>query len=178
MDNNDIINGYAGYYVFGNNLKYDSVIVCLSHIPKLTCLTTMTPTPCTSPPPFPARIPQLHHHHPDHIYTHITYITMTTPPPLPKFWLTVFTQCMLHQHIDTWTNRPLFYRRYFQLDICNGNHRTPLQVSLNVVPNGKIDNRSAIFEVMACHWKCDGPLPELVITLFIIEYMHHWDSLY
>ena len=58
--------------------------------------------------------------------------------------------------------------------IClNENYRIPIQISLKHVPMSPIDNKPALFQVMAWRRTGDKPLPEPMITQFINAYMRH-----
>ena len=46
-------------------------------------------------------------------------------------------------------------------------------MSLNFVPNGPIDNKSALVKVMAWRRTGDKPLPEAMMTQFNDAYMRH-----
>ena len=41
------------------------------------------------------------------------------------------------------------------------------------VPNGPVDSKSALVQVMALHWAGDKPLPEAMMTQFTDAYMWH-----
>ena len=55
----------------------------------------------------------------------------------------------------------------------NENARISIQISLKFVPNGPIDNKSALVQVMAWHRTGDRSLPEPMLTQFIDAYMWH-----
>ena len=46
-----------------------------------------------------------------------------------------------------------------------------IEVSLEFVPKGPIDNKSALVQVMACRRTGDMPLPEAMMTQFTGAYM-------
>ena len=46
-----------------------------------------------------------------------------------------------------------------------------IQISLKFVPNGPIDNKPALVQVMAWRWTGDKPLPEPVLTQFTDIYV-------
>ena len=48
-----------------------------------------------------------------------------------------------------------------------------IQISLKFVPEGPIDNKTALAQVMAWHWAGDKPLPEATLTQFTDAYMRH-----
>ena len=48
-----------------------------------------------------------------------------------------------------------------------------ITISLKFVPDGPIDNKSALLQVMAWHWTGDKPLPEPVLTQFTDTFMCH-----
>ena len=48
-----------------------------------------------------------------------------------------------------------------------------IQISLKFVPNGPIDNKSALVQVMAWRRTGDKPLPEAMMTQFTDAYMRH-----
>ena len=54
------------------------------------------------------------------------------------------------------------FRRIFM----NGNVEILIQSSLKFVPQGSIDNKLALVQVMAYRWKGDKPLPETMLTQF------------
>ena len=55
----------------------------------------------------------------------------------------------------------------------NENVRISIQISLKFVPNGPIDNKSALVQVIAWRRTGDKPLPEPMLTQFIDAYMRH-----
>ena len=55
----------------------------------------------------------------------------------------------------------------------NENIRISIQISLKFVPEGLIDNMSALVQVMAWRWKGDKPLPEAMMTQFTNAYMRY-----
>ena len=55
----------------------------------------------------------------------------------------------------------------------NENFCILIQISLKFVPNGPIDNKSALVQVMAWCRTGNKPLPEPKLTLFIDAYMWH-----
>ena len=59
------------------------------------------------------------------------------------------------------------FKRFF----VNKNVRIFIQISLKFVPNGPIDNKSALVQVMAWRRTGDKPLPEPMMTQFIDAYM-------
>ena len=48
----------------------------------------------------------------------------------------------------------------FKCIFLNGNDRIPIQISLKFVPRSPIDNKPALVQAMAWHWKGNKPLPE------------------
>ena len=50
--------------------------------------------------------------------------------------------------------------------------------SLNFVPEGPIDNKSSLVQIMAWHRTGDKPLPEPMMTQFNDTYMRHPTSMY
>ena len=58
----------------------------------------------------------------------------------------------------------------FKCIFFNENTRILIQISLKFVPNGPIDNKSALVRVMAWRQAGDKPLPE---TQFTDAYMRH-----
>ena len=48
-----------------------------------------------------------------------------------------------------------------------------IQISLKVIPNGLIDNKSALVQVMAWRRAGDKTLPEPLMTQFTDAYMRH-----
>ena len=61
----------------------------------------------------------------------------------------------------------------FKLIFFNENVRLSIQIQLNFVPNGPIDNKSALDQVMAWRRTSDKPLPEPMLTQFIDAYLRH-----
>ena len=55
----------------------------------------------------------------------------------------------------------------------NENVRILIEISLKFVPNGPIENKSALVRVMAWRRTCNKPLPEPMLTQFIDAYMRH-----
>ena len=49
-----------------------------------------------------------------------------------------------------------------------------IKISLKFVPNGSIDNKPVLVQVMAWHRAGDKPLPELMLTQFTAAYMQHY----
>ena len=52
--------------------------------------------------------------------------------------------------------------------------RTLIPISLKFVPNGPIDNKPVLGQVMAGRWAGDKPLPEPVLDEFTDAYIRHW----
>ena len=48
-----------------------------------------------------------------------------------------------------------------------------IQISLAFLPKGPIDNKQALFQVMAWRWTGDKSLTEPMLTQFTDTYMHH-----
>ena len=61
----------------------------------------------------------------------------------------------------------------FKCIFFNENARISIQISLKFVPNGPIDNKPALVQVMAWRRTGDKPLPEPMLTQFIDAYMRH-----
>ena len=61
----------------------------------------------------------------------------------------------------------------FKCIFFNENVRISIRISLKFVPNGPIDNKSALVWVMAWRRTGDKPLPEPMLTQFINAYMRH-----
>ena len=53
------------------------------------------------------------------------------------------------------------------------NEKVCILISLKFVPNGSIDNRVALVQVMAWHRTGDKPLPEPMLAQFNDAYMRH-----
>ena len=53
----------------------------------------------------------------------------------------------------------------------------PLKISLNVIPYGPIDNKSALVQIMAWRWTGDKPVSEPMMAYFTYAYMPHSASL-
>ena len=76
------------------------------------------------------------------------------------------------------TLRPKQNVRHFADDIfrCilfNKNGSVSIKIQLTLIPNGIIDNTSALVQVMGWHWTGDKPLPEPMMTQFSDPYMRH-----
>ena len=52
-------------------------------------------------------------------------------------------------------------------------NRSSIQFPLKIVPNGPIDNKSELIQVMAWRRTGDKPLPEAMVTQFTDAYMRH-----
>ena len=61
----------------------------------------------------------------------------------------------------------------FICNFVNENDKISIKIFLNFVPEGPIDNKSSLIQVMAWCWTADKPLPELMMTQFDAAYMHH-----
>ena len=61
----------------------------------------------------------------------------------------------------------------FKCIFLNENVRISIQISLKFVPNGPIDNNSALVQVMAWRRTGDKRLPEAMLIQFIDAYMRH-----
>ena len=61
----------------------------------------------------------------------------------------------------------------FKCIFLNENVRISIKISLKFVPEGPIDNKSALVQVMAWRRTGDKPLPELMLTQFNDVYMRH-----
>ena len=48
-----------------------------------------------------------------------------------------------------------------------------ITISLKIIPNGPIDYKSALVQVMAWHWTGEKPLPESMLTQFTDAYIQH-----
>ena len=59
----------------------------------------------------------------------------------------------------------------FKCIFFNENVFISIKISLNFVPNGPIDCKSSLVQVMAWHRKGDKPLHELLITQFNDAYV-------
>ena len=55
----------------------------------------------------------------------------------------------------------------------NENFRISIQFSLKFVPEGSIDNKPALVQVMPWRRTGDKPLPEAMLTQFTDAYMRH-----
>ena len=62
----------------------------------------------------------------------------------------------------------IFKRIFF-----NENVRILNQISLKFVPNGSIDNKPALVQIMAWHLPGDKPLSEPMLTQLTNAYMRH-----
>ena len=73
---------------------------------------------------------------------------------------------------STW-KRPPFRTRHFQCIFMNEKFCISVRISLTSVPEGQIDNNSALVEIMA--WRRTGakPLPQPMLTQFTDGYMWH-----
>ena len=61
----------------------------------------------------------------------------------------------------------------FNCIFVNVNVWISIKISLKFVPYGPINNKPALFQVMAWRQKGDKPLPETMLTQFIDAYMRH-----
>ena len=61
----------------------------------------------------------------------------------------------------------------FKWIFLNENDRIPIQIPLKFVPKSPIDNKAALFQVMAWCRTGDKPLPEAMMTQLIDAYMRH-----
>ena len=55
----------------------------------------------------------------------------------------------------------------------NGQFYTLIQISLNFVSKGPLDNKAILVQVMAWPQTGDKPLPEPLLTQFTDAYMRH-----
>ena len=55
----------------------------------------------------------------------------------------------------------------------NENDRIQIRISLKFVPRSPSDYKPALVQVMPWRQTGDKPLPELVLTQFIVSYMPH-----
>ena len=61
----------------------------------------------------------------------------------------------------------------FERNFLNEKFCIAIRISLKVDPNGLIDNKSALVQVMAWRQTGDKPLPEPLLTQFADAYMRH-----
>ena len=61
----------------------------------------------------------------------------------------------------------------FKCIFVNENFRISIKISRKFVPEGPIDNKSALVRVMAWRRTGDKPLPEPMLTQFTDAYMRH-----
>ena len=61
----------------------------------------------------------------------------------------------------------------FKCIFLNENNKMPIQISLKHVPRMPIDNKPALFQVMAWRRTGDKPLPEPMMAKFTDAYMRH-----
>ena len=59
----------------------------------------------------------------------------------------------------------------FKRIFLNENDRIPIRFSLKFIPMSAIDNKAALFQVMAWCRTDDKPLPESIVTEFTDAYM-------
>ena len=64
-----------------------------------------------------------------------------------------------------------FAGEIFKSIFLNENVRIPIQFPLKFAPNGPIDNKSALVQVMACRLFGAKPLPEPMLSQFTDAYM-------
>ena len=89
--------------------------------------------------------------------------------------------CFLHLSLHTLvfnSSPPEQNGRHFTDDIFKGiflnqNVRISVKISLKFAPKASIDNKSALFQVMAWRQTGDKPLPEPMLTQFTDAYMRH-----
>ena len=78
-----------------------------------------------------------------------------------------------------WTHLPLdklvaiLSDDIFKYIFLSENDRISFQITLKFVPRGPIDNKPALFQVMAWRQTGDKPLPEPMLTKFTDAYMQH-----
>ena len=61
----------------------------------------------------------------------------------------------------------------FKCIFLNENNEIPIQISLKLVPSSPIDNKPALFQVMAWRLTGDKPLPEPMMTQIFVILRHH-----
>ena len=66
-----------------------------------------------------------------------------------------------------------FRDNFFKCIFMNAKFWIAIQISLEIVPKGPIDNKSELVQVMALHWTGNKPLPEPMLTQFTDTYMQH-----
>ena len=71
----------------------------------------------------------------------------------------------------------MFADGIFKFIFLNEKYCILIKISLELVPKGPIDNKSALIQVMAWRWTGDKPLPEPVLTWFTDANMRHWGEL-
>ena len=62
---------------------------------------------------------------------------------------------------------------FFQCIFLNENHRTPIQMSLKLVPDNLINNNYTLVEIMACCGISEKPLSVPMLTRSIDRYIKH-----
>ena len=67
----------------------------------------------------------------------------------------------------------IFTDNIFKCIFMNEKFCISIQISLKFIPEGPIDNKSTLFQVMACRLTGDKPLPEPMLTQFTDAYMRH-----
>ena len=61
----------------------------------------------------------------------------------------------------------------FKYIFLNENDNIAIEISLELVPRGPINNKSALVQVMAWHRTVAKPLPEPMMTQFTDAYIRH-----
>ena len=65
----------------------------------------------------------------------------------------------------------------FKCIFLNENNKMPIQISLKLVPRRPIDNKPALFQVMAWRQTGDKPLPEPMMAKFTDAHMRHYGEM-
>ena len=61
----------------------------------------------------------------------------------------------------------------FKCILLNRKDKTPIKISLKLVPRGPIDNKPALVQVMVWRRTGDKPLPKPMMAQFTDAYMRH-----
>ena len=67
----------------------------------------------------------------------------------------------------------IFADDFFKCIFMNEKFCISIRISLKFVPNGPIDNKLPLVQVMAWHWTDDKPLPEPMMAQFTDAYMRN-----
>ena len=79
----------------------------------------------------------------------------------------------MSKSIETCAIWPTFCRQHFEMRFHTRNIFSLVKISLKFDPWGPIDDKSTLVQVMAWRWKCNKPLPKLMMTQQTAAYMRY-----